>query len=365
MKKEKLLAILRLQVAKHVGDITAKKLIHATGSPEQIFLENQQTLAKIPGIGKHTIASLLDPKAYEKAMLELEFLENSDYTFVYYEDVDYPTNLKQCIDAPILIFKDGNIDFTSDRIIAVVGTRNMTNYGRNFCKNLIENLAEYNPIIVSGFAYGIDICAHDAAIKNKLQNIAVLAHGLEEIYPKAHKKYMHAVQQNGGFITDFWHDEKPIREHFLKRNRIVAGLADATVVIESAEKGGSLVTADIANSYNREVFALAGRHNDAFSKGCNNLIKTNQAQLITSVNDIVEALNWDIPKKNLPVQPLLFDNLTEEEQKIVDFLVENDKQDLDTIAFSCNIPVYRMSPLLLGLEMKEIIKPFPGRLFSV
>lgn len=365
MKNEKLLAVLRLQAAKYIGDITAKKLIYATGSPEQIFKESKSTLAKIPGIGKHSIASLFHTNTYEKARLEMEFLEKSKSQYLYFEDSNYPRNLKHCIDAPILLFKDGNINLASERILAVVGTRNSTNYGKNFCEKLIEDLAAYNPIIISGFAYGIDICAHKSAITNKLQNIAVLAHGLEEIYPKAHKKHIHEVQQNGGFITDFWHDEKPIREHFLKRNRIVAGLSDATVVIESAKKGGSLVTADIANSYNREVFALAGRHNDRYSVGCNNLIKTNQARLMTSVNDIVEALNWDVPIKSLPKQTLLFPSLTEQEQKIVDFLIENGKQDLDTIAFLCNIPVYKMSSLLVGMEMKDIIKPLPGKMFTL
>ena len=366
MKEEKLLAILRLQKSKAVGDILAKKLIVATGDVEQIFKESSGKIQKINGIGQHVANHLFDVNNLKLAEKELNYINKNNIAFSYFLEDDYPTNLQHCIDSPILIFKDGNINLENKKIISIVGTRNITAYGRDFCNQLIEDLAEYNPLIVSGFAYGVDICAHKAAIKNKLQTVAVLAHGFDQIYPKIHKKHINQVNENGGFITEFWHDETPLRENFLKRNRIVAGISKATIIIESAEKGGSLVTADIANSYNRDVFALPGKTTDLFSKGCNNLIKQNKATLLTSAEDIVKMLNWDLSEKSKkPIQKQLFVELNSDEQNIYDFLLKNKKQLLDIIAVNCNIPVYRLSSILLQMEMKGVLKPLPGKLFEV
>lgn len=367
MDNEELLAILRLQATQNIGDVTAKKLIKTIGTAKAIFQQKVSLIEKINGIGKYVTNHLFDEKYLRLAETELNYIIKNSIKYAYFLNEDYPLHLKQCIDAPILIFKDGNINLDNPRIISVVGTRNITAYGRNFCNELITNLAEYNPIIVSGFAYGVDITAHKSAIENNLQTIAVLAHGLDEIYPKTHKKYIHQVNENGGFLTEFWHNKKPLRENFLKRNRIVAGISKATIVIESAEKGGSLVTADIANSYNKDVFALAGRVEDTFSKGCNNLIKNNQAHLLTSANDIVKMLNWDLQKTktSTPKQTELFVNLTQEEQKIYDYLQQNGKQLLDIIALDCAIPIYQLSSILLQMELKGIIKPLPGKLFEV
>ncbi len=367
MKSEKLLAILRLQATKNIGDILAKKLIATTGDVEQVFKEKPATLHKINGIGTHVTKHLFDNENLRIAEEELNYIQKKKIAVSYFLENDYPQNLKQCIDAPILFFKDGNINLNDQKIISIVGTRKITSYGREFCIQLMEDLSKYNPIIVSGFAYGVDICAHKAAIKNNLQTIAVLAHGLEQLYPKTHKKYINEVNENGGFITEFWHDQSPLRENFLKRNRIVAGVSKATIIIESAEKGGSLVTADIANSYNRDVFALSGRSTDIYSKGCNNLIKNNQAHLLTSADDIIKMLNWDIQqsKTSAPVQQQLFVSLNEAEQKIYDYLLQKGKQILDVIALDCDIPVYKLSSLLLQMELKGVIKPLPGKLFEV
>ncbi|WP_299004970.1 DNA-processing protein DprA [uncultured Tenacibaculum sp.] len=365
MNSEKLLALLRLQATKNVGDILAKKLITTVGSVEQVFLEKKNVLHKINGIGTHVTQHLFDDNNLKRAEEELNYIQQNNITFSYFLEDDYPQQLKHCIDAPILLFKDGNLNLNNDKIISIVGTRNMSLYGRDFCNQLIEELKEHNPIIVSGFAYGVDICAHKAAIKNNLQTIAVLAHGLEEIYPKTHKKYIHEVNNNGGFITEFWHDEQPMRENFLKRNRIVAGISKATIIIESAEKGGSLVTADIANSYNRDVFALPGRATDIYSKGCNNLIKNNQAHLLTSAEDIVKMLNWDIRQAAVPKQEKLFVELDSSEQKIYDYLQQNGKQLLDDIAINCELPIYQLSSILIQLELKGVVKPLPGKMFEV
>ncbi len=367
MDNSELLAILRLQITPNIGDITAKKLIANIGSASEIFKQKPEHLLKINGIGSFVISHLFNEKYKKLAETELNHIIKNNIKFSYFLDDDYPQDLKENIDAPILIFKDGNINLNNDRIISIVGTRNITSYGRNFCNELVEKLSEYNPIIVSGFAYGVDITAHKSAIDNNLQTIAILAHGLNEIYPKAHKKYINEVNKNGGFITEFWHNERPMRENFLKRNRIVAGISKATIVIESAEKGGSLVTADIANSYNKDVFALSGRVEDRFSKGCNNLIKNNQAHLLTSADDIIKMLNWDLskPKKIENIQPQLFLNLSENEQKIYDYLKQNGKQLLDVISLDCNIPTYQLSSILLQMELKGAIKPLPGKLFEI
>ena len=365
MEEEKLLAILRLQKCKAVGDILAKKLIVNVGDVSQIFKEKAISLSKINGIGNHVLKNLFNEENLKLATQELKYIKDNAVSYSYFLEDDYPNNLQHCIDSPILLFKDGNLDLSNQKIISIVGTRNMSSYGRDFCNKLIEDLAQYNPIIVSGFAYGVDICAHKAAVKNNLQTIAVLAHGLEQIYPKAHKKYINQVNENGGFLSEFWHNEAPLRENFLKRNRIVAGISKATIIIESAVKGGSLVTADIANSYNKDVFAVPGRTTDLYSKGCNNLIKNNRAFLLNSAEEIVKMLNWDLNEKPKTIQPQLFLELNENEQKIYDLLHKKGKQLLDVISLECNIPIYQLSAILLQMELKGVSKPLPGKMFEL
>lgn len=366
LKDEKLLAILRLQKSKAIGDILAKKLIVNVGDVQQIFKEKTASLQKINGIGANALKHLFDKKNIQFAEAELKYIQENNIDYTYFLANDYPKNLHNCIDSPILMFKDGNINFNNHKIISIVGTRNMSSYGRDFITKLIDDLTEYNPIIVSGFAYGVDICAHKRAVKNNLQTVAVLAHGFETIYPKVHKKYIHQINENGGFLTEFWSEEQPLRENFLKRNRIVAGISKATIIVESAAKGGSLVTADIANSYNRDVFALPGRATDIYSKGCNNLIKNNKAELLTSANDVVRLLNWDIKEKPKKViQKQLFLELNSNEQKVYDYLLKEGKQLLDVIALDSGIPLFQLSSILLQMEMKGILKPLPGKLFEI
>lgn len=366
MKKEKLFAILRLQKARYIGDILAKKLIATVGDVELLFEEKATTLQKIQGIGSETIRMLLDESHLSFVEKELAYIVDNRIEYSYFLDKGYPKNLLQCSDGPILFFKDGNIDFTSQRIISVVGTRNMTHYGRDFCNQFIDDLAKYDPIIISGFAYGVDICAHKVAIKNKLQTIAVLAHGLEQVYPRSHKRYMHQVYERGGFITEFWHCENPLREHFLRRNRIVAGLSKATIIIESAAKGGSLVTADIANSYHRDVFAVPGKTNDLFSKGCNQLIKNHQAHMLTSAEDVASMLQWDVTTANdqkKTVQNL--ESLDATEQKVYHCLQRKGPQVLDAISLENDIPSHQLAAVLLQLELKGVVRSLPGKMFEL
>lgn len=365
MKEEELCYVLALQKVKGIGDINAKKLIAACGSAKNVFSEKKQLLSKINGIGSYVLRHLNDASYIKAAEKELTLMDKHRLTPLYFLDADYPKNLKNCIDAPILMFKDGDYCLETSKIISVVGTRRMTNYGKDFCEQMIAELAKFDPVIVSGFAYGVDICAHKAALENKLRTVGVLAHGFGTLYPKAHKKYMAAMYERGGFLSEFWYDELPYKESFLKRNRIVAGISQATVIIESANKGGAMVTADIANSYSRDVYALPGRANDMFSKGCNSLIRDNKAALIASPEDLVAMLGWKNKSKNTIVQPELFVNLTEEEQTVCDYLKQREKALIDVIAVDCSLPVFRLASVLLQLEMRGLIRPLPGKYFEL
>lgn len=366
MLEEELIYVLALQRTKGIGDVNAKKLISYCGSAKNVFNAKKQTLKKINGIGTYSIRHLFDAKNFNEAEKELKYIQKNNIEVLYFTDENYPEKLKHCFDAPILLFKKGNFNVQKKPIISIVGTRKITSYGKEFCEKLITELAVFNPTIISGFAYGVDICAHKAALKNKLSTIGVLAHGFEDIYPKTHKKYISEITKNGGFLTDFWHNDALIRENFIKRNRIVAGISEATIIIESAEKGGALVTADIANSYHRDVFAVPGRTTDNYSKGCNNLIKNNKAAILTSATDLIEMLNWDVNLKNETViQKELFVELNEIEQIIYNFLVKNGKNLLDVIAINCKLPVYQTTTVLFNLEMKGVVRPLPGKLFEI
>lgn len=365
MDSEDLLYTLALQHVPNLGDTTAKKLIRKFGSAKNIFQEKRSNLLKIDGIGQTRIQEISNPGLLKEAEEELKFIEANKIRVHYYQDMDYPEKLKHCSDGPIILFSRGNIDLDRKRIISVVGTRKITAHGISFCEELIENIAVLDPVIISGFAYGVDITAQKAAVKNNLQTIGCLAHGLNQIYPKTHKKYIPEIEQNGGFFTDFWSTDNFDRNNFLKRNRIIAGLSEATIVIESAEKGGALVTADIANSYDREVFAVPGRPSDKYSLGCNNLIKSQNAHVLTSAADLAFILGWEIEQKQNSVQKQLFIELEGDEQKLYEFLKTSGKTELDIVALHCNIPTFKTASLLLNMELKGAIRPLPGKLFEV
>jgi DNA processing protein len=250
-------------------------------------------------------------------------------------------------------------------LISIVGTRNSTSYGHAFCEALIEDLLPLDPVVVSGFAYGIDICVHKACIRNGLTTLGILAHGLNQLYPREHIRYARQLEENGGFLTEFWSTSKPNRENFLRRNRIIAGISEATIVVESASRGGALITADMAHGYNREVLAVPGRVDDPWSRGCNQLIKSQKASMLTSAADLIYLLGWDLPSpKPKPIQKELFINLDPLEQSIYSFLLDNGKNHLDDIALSCGMSVSRTAALLFSLEMKKCIRPLPGKLYE-
>ncbi|MFD1062518.1 DNA-processing protein DprA [Winogradskyella litorisediminis] len=366
MTEDQLIKTLALQHVPKIGGTTAKKLIAHCGSAEAVFKEKKSNLLKIDGIGTLTIEGLHDKIHFEEAEKELTFIKANNIKYSYFLGEKYPERLKHCIDGPLILFEAGNINLKNKHIISIVGARKITTRGITFCEKLVEELAPYNPVIVSGFAYGTDITAHKAAIKNNLQTIGCLAHGLNQIYPKVHKKYMADVEKHGGFYTDFWSTDTFDRKNFLKRNRIIAGLSEATIVIESAEKGGSLVTADIANSYNRDVFAVPGRVTDSQSVGCNNLIKANQAHLLSTPLDVPYILGWELEDEVKPaVQKQLFVELEPDEKVVYNFLKDNNKELLDVIALNCNMPTYKLASVLLNMELKGVVRPLPGKLFEI
>lgn len=362
-----LLYTLALQRAKNLGAIKAKKLLSKCNSAEAIFNEKSHNLLKIHDIGSVTIRDLSNKNLLISAEKELEFIKKNKINYHYYIDDSYPFKLKHCVDSPLLLFSRGNINFKNhQKVISIVGTRNITKSGISFCEKLIEDLKYFDPIIVSGLAYGTDIVAHKTAIKHNLQTVACLAHGLNQIYPKTHFTYAKDIEENGGFFTDFWSDTEPLRENFLKRNRIIAGLSEATIIIESADKGGSLVTADYAYQYNREVFAIPGKPTDKFSVGCNKLIKTQKAQLLESAADLIYMLNWEIDEqKPKVIQKKMFVNLSDDEQKIANYLQENSKELLDVISLENDFTIQKTASILFNLEMNGLVRPLPGKLFEL
>lgn len=350
-----------------IGAVTARNLIAYIGSVEGVFQEKEKNLMKIPGVGEVNAQRVVRQDVLERAKREVEFILKNKITTYFYLDDNYPARLKNCSDAPIILFYRGNANLNERRIISVVGTRNATSYGKELCDELISNISQrsYPLLVVSGLAYGIDVHAHKACLKYDIPTVGVFAHGLDTIYPALHAPVAAKMLEKGGLITDFISSTKIDRQNFLRRNRIIAGLADATIIVESAEKGGALVTADIANSYNRDVFAFPGRSNDPFSKGCNKLIKLNEAVLIENLADIEKAMNWDVKTPSAKiVQTSLFVELSAEEEKLINLLKGGDRF-VDEITIETQLPMSKVSSTLLGLEFKGMVISLPGKMYRL
>jgi len=350
-----------------VGDITARKLVSYTGSLEAVFNESHRSLTRIPGVGG-SLAKAVSGRAYlEAAEKEAEFIAKHKIRVYFYLDDDYPYRLRQCDDSPVTFYYKGSADLNAPRILSVVGTRNATRRGRETCQKIMAGLALHFPdiVIVSGLAYGIDIAAHNAAMSNGLATIAVLGHGLKTIYPSLHTSVARSMVTNGGLVTDFPSEILPERNNFIKRNRIIAGLADATLIIESGIKGGALITADIAASYNRDVMAVPGRTDDQWSAGCNALIKCNKAALVERHEDIEYLLGWKPATLAAPSQKAIFAEMTENEKKVFEIIREQGDQSVDQLALTLGIPVYRLSTTLLQMELAGLITPCPGNLYRI
>jgi len=357
-----------LSMIPKIGPVLARRLISYTGSAEGVFREGRGRLMKVPHIGTQLIAALKDKEVFEKAERELVFMERYGIRALFYQDAAYPGRLRNCEDAPILLYVRGDLNIEDRKVLSVVGTRRATDRGVDLCSRLVGDLARSSPdlVIASGLAYGIDICAHRAALKNNLTTLAVLGHGMDTIYPSVHRKTAAEITRQGALISEFSSQTLFVRGNFVSRNRIIAGLADATVVVESGEKGGALITADIANSYNRDVFAFPARVSDPRSKGCNHLIKTNKASLIEGAADLQYIMGWEIKRqKQKTVQGLLFHQLEPEAREIVDHLREKGELSIDELSTLCQCPVSRISPMLLDLELKGMVRCLPGSRYKI
>ncbi len=356
-----------LTLTQGVGDVTTKKLIKHYGSAQAVFEEKKTLLQKVSGISMPQANAIASQESFKRAEEELAFINKEGISPLYFEDKNYPLNLKHCYDAPVLLYSKGQTEYKSPKFISIVGTRNATTYGLEVCNQIVKDLVPHNPIIVSGLAYGIDICAHKAALKNNLPTIGVLAHGLDKIYPAVHTDVAKQMQETGALFTEHISGSRPDRENFPKRNRIVAGMADAVIVVEGTEKGGALITAEIANSYNREVFAVPGRLKDPFSAGCNKLIRTNKAALYNSVADLEYILGWE--KNQAPVnkalQIELFSNLSPDENQLAEVLKTKEKIEIDELALVAALPVHKVNQLLISMELKGLVKAMPGKMYAL
>jgi DNA processing protein len=350
-----------------VGDINARKLVSHLGSVEAVFNESYRNLVKIPGIGTSLARYICDRSYLEVAEKEAEYVTKNHITTYFYLDNDYPFRLKQCDDSPVVFFFKGTCSLDTSKVLGVVGTRSATSRGKEICEKIIGGLAVIHPelLIVSGLAYGIDIASHRAAISANLSTLGVLAHGFKTIYPSIHRSTAEAMLKNGGLLTDFISDTLPERNNFIKRNRIIAGLSDAVLVVESGIKGGALITADIANSYNRDVFAVPGRPDDQWSAGCNAMIKNNKAALVESAEDIEYLLGWKPEKSKPEIQKTLFLELDETEQGIYNLISKEGELTIDQICRTLNVPVFRLSAQLLQMEFKGLVRCYPGNVYRL
>lgn len=358
--------LIALSMIPGLGDARIKKLVAYCGGAKEVFGQSKQFLEKIPNIGSKIASSVSSKDVLLRAEKEIAFSQKHNVSIISFLDDDYPQRLKHCEDAPVILYKKGNGSINPARAISIVGTRNATREGKEFTEKLVEDLANSGATIVSGLAYGIDISAHKASLKHNIPTIGCLAHGLDRMYPKIHEKTAKEMLENGALITDFPVGTKPDRENFPKRNRIVAGMADATIVVEAAAKGGALITAELANGYNRDVFAVPGRVSDQYSEGCNNLIKYLKAAMITSGKDVLRSMVWDEvagEKKAQPQQKLLID-LTEEQEKVVAVLRQQN-HTIDRLSVLSEMPMSKVATVLLELEFEGVVSTLPGKVYKL
>lgn len=370
VSEEEQLYSIALTMIPGVGHIGAKRLVDGMGSATDVFRLRNELPDRLPGVNRRIVEALDAPRAIERAREELAFVQKKQIRCLTLADEAYPSRLRECEDAPVVLFFRGNADLNALRIVSVVGTRRTTDYGLQTCATFLRELKELCPdvLVVSGLAYGIDIQAHREALANSLPTVGVLAHGLDRIYPSVHRKTAVEMLAQGGLLTEFLSGTMPDRYNFISRNRIVAGMSDAVVVIESAEKGGSLITAGLAGSYNRDCFAFPGRAGDTSSRGCNLLIRENKASLLLSAEELVTDIGWmekTAPVKGECVQRSLFLNLSDEEQLVVRLLEQQGDLQINTLVVAANIPVHRMNAILFELEMKGVVRVLAGGVYQL
>lgn len=361
-------ALLTLHLIPKIGSVIIKNLISYAGSAQAVLQLPKSKLIKIPGIGNHTAENILSREISEKAANEFSKAEKSNVKIISYLEKDYPYRLKQIPDAPPLIYTKGLFPPKENKpTIAIIGTRNATEYGKKLTEEIIATLAPLDPIILSGLAYGIDIHAHRNALKNNLSTFAVMGSGIDVIYPAAHRTTAEEMQQNGALISEQAFGSKPDAFNFPARNRIIAGMADLVVVVEAAKKGGALITAELANSYDREVAAFPGRVHDTYSEGCNKLIKQNKAHLVETAEDVLYIMNWELENQATLKQKVLdLASFEEEEREVLNTLLQNDRVlPLDLLSIKSQVNLNKLASILLNLEFQGIIKSLPGKRYQI
>lgn len=347
------------------GNIISKQLIAWCGGVKEVFQTPKKDLLKIPGVGHVTADYIVNKSSFDEEEAELNFIEKNEIETLFFLDKNYPQRLVHHNDAPLLLYYKGTLDLNYPRIVGIVGTRKPSEQGKIICEEIVEGLKEYNVAIVSGLAYGIDITAHKKCLDLGIPTIGCLGHGLHMMYPAAHKKASREMVQNGGLLTEFNSKERPDAPHFPMRNRIIAGLSDALIVVETARKGGSMISAEIANAYNKDVFAVPGRIKDSQSLGCNLLIKSHKAQLLESAEDIAYIMRWE--KGAIPRNPQrqLFVDLDPFEKKVVETLQTKENEGIDAISYQTGFSQSELASLLLGLEFKGMVRSLPGKRYML
>ncbi len=372
MTEQEIIHTMALTRVPHVNTAIQRRLIEELGSASAVFEHRRHIRDFYPEASAKLSAALQEMEAQTgRAEEELEFARRHHIRCLCYHDTDYPSRLRECDDAPLLLYYKGNADLNRAHVVNMVGTRHCTEYGKDICRRFAADLSRLCPdvLVVSGLAYGIDIHSHRAALDNGLDTVGILAHGLDQIYPRLHRDTAAKMTSQGGLLTEFMSRTSVDKVNFVRRNRIVAGVADATIVVESAEKGGALITADIAMSYHRDVFAFPGRVNDPYSQGCNRLIRDSKASLLQDAQDFMEAMGWQARPsgegKGKEVQGEFFPDLCEEEQRIVDCLRQSESMQINTLAVTANIPVHKLSAFLFNLEMKGVVKLMSGGMYRL
>jgi DNA processing protein len=365
MNRELIFQMALSQIPK-IGPILAKNLLSYCGSPEAIFAEKLHVLKKIPGIGDLLAREVVSFKNFDRFEKECAFIERRNVKSIFFNSPDYPYRLRANVDAPLMLYLHGEHNLDAQKMVGVVGTRLNTSYGRDLTENLVKGLAKTGCTVVSGLAYGIDYEAHKSSLKYNLPTIAVLAHGLDRLYPDTHTNIANQMINNqGALVTEFMSRTKPDRENFPKRNRIVAGLIDVLVVVQSPTKGGSMITANLAFQYDREVMAFPGKVGDSTSEGCHSLIKTNRAHLIESSKDLIELMNYDVQEKKVEKQATLMLDLTDDEIGIVNQLKIHGVLGIDSLSNITGLNSGKLSHLLLKLEINDLVRTLPGKHFEL
>lgn len=365
MKDKELFYQIALTQIDQIGDKLARQLLQHFSSAEEIFNAPMKQLSAIAGFGERKAGALRSKIDEQRIWKEVEFIRKHDITPLFFNSEHYPKKLKTCADAPVMLYYKGTADLNHDKMVAIVGTRKNTEYGQRVTEELIEGLARQDIIIISGLALGIDIIAHRKALQCGLPTIGVIAHGMDTIYPAQHKHITKEMIRNGGLLTEYPSGTVPDRFNFPMRNRIVAGLCDVIVVAETEPKGGAMITAKLAASYNREIAAFPGRTKDKKSTGCNYLIRTHMAELITDAEDLMEMMNWQQKPVGRVVQPKLFAHLTDEETRVVAILEGSDGMHIDEAYLKAGIDITQLSSLLLTLELNGVVKSLPGKRYRL